>query len=169
MHRFGKCIEILLRQAYRCADARPIAGKRGADVFIDGAGCGALRVELGIVLIREDQGLLHGADTGPRCRNDAYLGRHFLITCKRKAKRPGRGENNERAKKCALPPPLPDATQHTPPHAPRVLPRTRCSPTRRNTGRQSYPNCGAQGERTDWKSGFFRKRRRLVFQSHTCD
>src|SRR5262249_22578694 len=54
-------IEILVGEARGAAHARAIARKRRGHVLVDRAGRRALGIELGIVLVGLDQGLVHGA------------------------------------------------------------------------------------------------------------
>ncbi len=62
----AQVIQILIGQARGAAHARAITGKRAGDVLVNRARCGALGIELGIVLVRLNQRDIHRA--GARAR-----------------------------------------------------------------------------------------------------
>src|SRR5262249_50116046 len=57
----GGVIQVWVGQVCGAAHARAIAGERGGDVLVDGAGGGALGIELGIVLVGLHQGSIYRA------------------------------------------------------------------------------------------------------------
>ncbi len=97
----GQLIQILLGQAGCPRHARAIAGERGRDVLIDGAGGGTLGIELGIILVGRHQRAIDGAGSGTAAHQVPAVAVAVAIARGLRQKR-RRHETHGRGKRCNL-------------------------------------------------------------------
>src|SRR5271166_5929437 len=150
--RFHDTIDILLGEARSSGYARPVARERGGNVFIGGARCRTLGVELRIALVGERERTFERANAGTTPNDEPALARRL----RRRGKRDGYrcGERNDRRPRPHSPPAT-RITRHMP--APRDQ-RAALSAAAPTVIGQNKPKLRRRRRRKPWGNGTFSKK-----------